>query len=52
MKHYPASNRFCLYCGKRLSHAKMGRKRLYCDKRHKDKAYRARVRHLLAGIRP
>jgi hypothetical protein len=42
----------CLYCGKLLKPVRgAGRRRRYCDRSHKDKAYRARVRHLLAGIR-
>lgn len=42
----------CLYCGKRLKpHEASGRPKKYCDKRHKDRAYRANVRRLLAGIR-
>jgi len=42
----------CLYCGKRLkAPLKPGRPRRYCDSRHKNKAYRARIRHLLAEVR-
>jgi len=42
----------CLYCGKRLKPSDgKGRPRRYCGAAHKNKAYRARIRHLLAGIR-
>jgi len=43
----------CLYCGKRLPKAKpgAGRRRRYCNPSHKDRAYRARLRHLLVESR-